>query len=478
MEHSTGVAPGPQGGGLPCGHISLPSRMPGFEQTGPCREATREVNTGTRAEPRARGVPLVVVPGATLSPPPAACPRCGAPTRRNGSTRCRLAHLPLGGSWVAVEVERARSRCPSCGASASAPAPFKAEGHMMTSALLAFCEGLLSRGLRLKEVALATGLCAQTVKEVDRARLERLYTAEGGGGRRRLARPDAQARLLGVDEFKLHDGHRYATVVVDLESGHVLWLARGKRKRCLLDFFDHVGGEWMAGVEAVACDMNSDYEEAFRDRFPHVAVVYDRFHIVKNLNDKVISEVRKDVQRELLETGDREGARRLKRTKYLLMAGSSTRRGWEAREGGPTPSEKPPALFSGEPRPRRRAGAVSAARYRELVASNELFLVADMVKDALELAYSMSDGAEMGALVDDVCWLCRETGDRHFEWFARLLEGHAAGIVAHARFPISSGRVEGTNNMIKTVRRQAYGLPDDEYFFLKIIDASHRKDRW
>ena len=72
MEHSTGVAPGPQGGGLPCGHISLPSRMPGFEQTGPCREATREVNTGTRAEPRARGVPLVVVPGATLSPPPAA----------------------------------------------------------------------------------------------------------------------------------------------------------------------------------------------------------------------------------------------------------------------------------------------------------------------------------------------------------------------------------------------------------------------
>ena len=221
MEHSTGVAPGPQGGGLPCGHISLPSRMPGFEQTGPCREATREVNMGTRAEPRARVVPLVVVPGATLSPPPAACPRCGAPTRRNGSTRCRLAHLPLGGSWVAVEVERTRSRCPSCGASASAPAPFKAEGHMMTSALLAFCEGLLSRGLRLKEVALATGLCAQTVKEVDRARLERLYTAEGGGGRRRLARPDAQARLLGVDEFKLHDGHRYATVVVDLESGHV-----------------------------------------------------------------------------------------------------------------------------------------------------------------------------------------------------------------------------------------------------------------
>ena len=60
----------------------------------------------------------------------------------------------------------------------------------------------------------------------------------------------------------------------------------------------------------------------------------------------------------------------------------------------------------------------------------------------------------------------------------RLLGGHAVGIVAHAGLPISSGRVEGTNNMIKTARGQAYGLPDDGCFFLKAIDASHRKDRW
>ena len=61
----------------------------------------------------------------------------------------------------------------------------------------------------------------------------------------------------------------------------------------------------------------------------------------------------------------------------------------------------------------------------------------------------------------------------------RLLGGgHAVGIVAHAGLPISSGRVEGTNSMIKTARGRAYGLPDDGCFFLKAIDASHRKDRW
>lgn len=280
----------------------------------------------------------------------------------------------------------------------------------MTAALLAYCEDMLAYGARIKDVALATGLCPQVVKEVDRARLERLYTVEAAGGRR-LARLARQARLLGVDEFKLHDGHRFATVVVDLETGHVLWLARGKKKTCLRSFFDHVGEGWMSGVEAVACDMNSDYEEAFRGKFPRVAVVFDRFHIVKNLNDRVISEVRKDVQRKLLEAGDAEGARMLKRTKHLLMAGSATRGEWEGRKGGPAPSEKAPSLFPGEARPRWRDGAESAARYRELVGSNELFLVADMVKDALELAYSMSDEAGMRALVGDVCWLCRETGN-------------------------------------------------------------------
>ena len=76
----------------------------------------------------------------------------------------------------------------------------------------------------------------------------------------------------------------------------------------------------------------------------------------------------------------------------------------------------------------------------------------------------------MGQIVE----VCRGTGDRHFEWFARLVEGHMDGIVAHARHQISSGKVEGTNGMIKTLRRAGYGYPDDEYFFLKIFDSSRR----
>ena len=70
-------------------------------------------------------------------------------------------------------------------------------------------------------------------------------------------------------------------------------------------------------VEAVACDMNSDFQEAFEEKCPHIQPVFDYFHIVKNFNDKVVSEVRKDEQRRLYEEGNVEAARALKKTRYI-----------------------------------------------------------------------------------------------------------------------------------------------------------------
>lgn len=78
----------------------------------------------------------------------------------------------------------------------------------------------------------------------------------------------------------------------------------------------------------------------------------------------------------------------------------------------------------------------------------------------------------MSKLIFDIMELCEETGNKHFLWFRNLLYNHFDGIVSHATIKISSGKIEGINNKIKTLRRQAYGYPDDEYFFLKLIDMS------
>ncbi len=92
----------------------------------------------------------------------------------------------------------------------------------------------------------------------------------------------------------MHDGHRYATHIIDLETGHVLWIQNGKKKQVVYDFIEHIGMDWMNEVEAVARDMNSDFQEAFEEKCPCIQVVFNHFHIVKNFNSKVVSEIRKD----------------------------------------------------------------------------------------------------------------------------------------------------------------------------------------
>ena len=80
----------------------------------------------------------------------------------------------------------------------------------------------------------------------------------------------------------------------------------------------------MSHVKAVGCDMNSDFEEAFKEMCPHIKIVYDHFHIVKNFNEKVINKVRIEEQQRLISEGKAEEARRLKRTKFILTSNQST----------------------------------------------------------------------------------------------------------------------------------------------------------
>ena len=399
------------------------------------------------------------------------CHKCGSIGHIHDTRNIELLHLPFGNELNTISFPRSRFICPSCGATWMQGIAFKAESHFITQQLEAFANDLLENGLTLKKVSELTGLGRNTVKDIDKKRLERRYTALGDDGKRQLMKPEKQTKAIAIDEFKLHDGHVFATVIIDLETGHILWIAHGKKKKAVLDFIEHAGKEWFDTVEAVACDMNSDYQEVFEEEFDHIQVVFDHFHIVKNFNEKVVAEVRKDEQRRLYAEGNRKAAEALKKTKYILYSKRSTlqRKDTAAEYGKIIVHEGD--LF---PRMEVRATGGKEAKYDELMKENRLLFTIDIVKEVLDEAYKSTDEVEMAEMIAGIIDMCMDTGNEHFRWFARLLGSHFEGIIAHATMPYSSGKLEGTNNMIKTVRRQAYGYRDDEYFFLKLFDASRR----
>jgi len=407
------------------------------------------------------------------------CPICGQAMHVNDRLSIYLRHLPFGCVSTLLEVNSVQYICPHCNCVCKDCLPFKSPKHMITKQLHKYTEDLLELKLTLKEVAEITGLSQPVVKEIDKKRLNRIYTVNGEG--REFIKPETPSTKLGIDEFSLHKGHIYATVIMDLDTGHVLWLAHGKSKDCVFKFIDHVGIEWMKKVECVASDMNADFLAAFKERCPWIKGVYDKFHLIKNFNEKVVSEVRKDEQERLIKEGRTEEAQRLKGAKYVLMSTKETRYSKdhpEEDENGNVKkkrrrsNDKEQRLFD---QPKKKKSQIEMEKaYQNIIKDNELLLGLDFVKSSLSDAYNCKTEDEMKGQINIIIDYCEATNNKHFKWFARLLKNHLEGICNYASYQITTGKVEGTNNMIKTLRRRHYGIPDDDYLFLKIMDESRR----
>ena len=82
----------------------------------------------------------------------------------------------------------------------------------------------------LKDISNRTGVCVKTVKDIDKKRLLRKYTID----RKTLKLSDKQARYIGIDEFKLHNNHKYATHIIDLENCDVLFISHRKKESCFM----------------------------------------------------------------------------------------------------------------------------------------------------------------------------------------------------------------------------------------------------
>ncbi len=156
-------------------------------------------------------------------------------------------------------------------------------------------------------------------------------------------------------------------------------------------------------------------------------------------------------QKRLIKEGREKEAAALKKAKYILSSSRETLERKDAEAAAGKLVSKGSDLFN-KPEKKQKGGLKE--RYDALIKDNELFLAIDIVKEKLDIAYSAASVDEMRAQIKEITDICRGTENKHFIWFARLLEDHEEGIVYCAKYKIGTSKLEGFNNAIKTERRQ------------------------
>lgn len=248
-----------------------------------------------------------------------------------------------------------------------------------------------------------------------------------------------------MDEFALHKGHRYATVVLDAQRMRVLWVGEGNSRVAIRPFFEALGAEGCARIEAVAMDMNTAMDLEVRAQCPNAEVVYDLFHVVARFGREVVDRVRVDQANALRD--DSKARQVIKRSRWLLL------------------------------RNRDNLEDDRAIKLDELLAANAPLSTVYLLKTELKeiwFAPSVREGARRWkrwmrlALESEIAPVIK---------FAKRLRKYVRGIIASAIYPMNSSILEGVNNRIKVIKRMAYGFRDSAYFFLKIKDAFPGKTR-
>ncbi|MFB6375767.1 MAG: ISL3 family transposase [Bradymonadaceae bacterium] len=249
---------------------------------------------------------------------------------------------------------------------------------------------------------------------------------------------------IAIDEIAIKRGHRYLTVVLDLDSGRVVYVEKGKDHEALEGFFRKLGRAG-ADLEAIAVDMSTGYRKAIRKYAPDdVAVVHDKYHLVSSMNDTVDA-VRRQEQRRL----EDEDKQVIKGTRYLLLYGEE-----KLNEQSPD----------------------KIARLKKVLEANELIQKAYLLKEEFRRFWDQPNKRAAKLFLSNWVLKALSVGNQHLTKMAKTVFRHLDRILAWYDYEISTGPLEGLNNKIKVLQRKAFGFRDDEFFQLQILFL-HQKER-
>lgn len=388
-------------------------------------EGYRVANTTTSGADKQKRIEIQLVPKFQEK---LLCPSCGKRCTGVHDTTIRVIRdLPILDARTYLMVQRRRLLCPVCGPVLET-LPWLAKYSRVT-ARLAESVAKLCCVLPIKQVAEFFALSWDQVKEIDKRSLQQRFGSVDL----------SDVEVIGMDEFALRKGHRYATVIVEPHRKEVLFVARGRSRESIRPFFQQLGEEGCKRLKAVAMDMNGAFEEEVKAHSPQAAIVYDLFHVVAKYSREVLDRVR---NAEADRVKDDKKARKVIRTSRWLLLRNS-----------------------------RNVKGDDMLRLQELLEANQNLLTVYLLKEDLKQLWRFKCTEEAELFWEQWYRRAMESKIPQLILFATRLQAYLQGILNHCLWQLHTGILEGINNKIKVIKRMAYGFRDHDYFFLKIRAA-------
>jgi transposase len=243
-------------------------------------------------------------------------------------------------------------------------------------------------------------------------------------------------RRIAIDETAIGRGHRYITVVMDLDTKEPIFVGGGKSESALEPFWE-VLGRRKRKIEAVAMDMGGAYQNAVRNNIPNARIVFDRFHVMRLMNRKLESLRHKEFH-------DAANANRdvIKGSKYLLLKNDENL--------DPKRNEK--------------------ERLEKVLAMNKNLNTAYVLKESMRLFWTFDTREKAESNVRSWIRQAGASGIGILTNLAKTIERHIEGILNYYDHDkMTSAAIESLNNGIKVLNRKAYGFRDMRKFILIIL---------
>ena len=352
------------------------------------------------------------------------CPRCNhnQNTLKGEKTR-KLRMAPLGNKAAFLSLRLYRMKCKKCKHIWWPRLPFVHGKRRVTHSFESYVLNLMNFAT-IEHVAKFLGVSWGLVKDIHKAHLKREYK-------------EFDLKVLtyvGVDEFSIRKGHEYMTIFINLETGEIIHVVEGKSLDCVTPFMLQLKEKAMA-LKAIAMDMNAAYASAVKKYLPNVDIVFDRFHVIALLNN-AIDEIRRSQQ----EKCDRIGLKAIKGSRFLLLS--------NYEKLNPKKQESLNCLLE----------------------INQPLALAHAMKEQIRMFWNKENSVEGARFL--ACWIMDtvDSGIKELHRAGKTLLRHGMDLLNYFKHRISNGKTEGINNKIKTMKRQAYGFRDMEYFKLRLYN--------